>query len=218
MFDHVTQAPPTSQSEQNINRKAILGPDHLTVRELQQQCEWNTWPHASCERKEGKGEDGAVRTSQNHSRWAANCPVPKQLYHFPACIPGCWEHRRAPLCSRSYTCRLHPASACPSWRCLRPLVGCSHGDTADTLPPPSRPHTGDHRKGSSHRPGQLSPLGQEGREGVCVCRNTQWKLCLQHGHSYTHTCTHTYTVTHPITHLALWFTADGANCHQTCST
>ena len=80
-LSHVTQAPPTSQREQNINRKAILGPDHLTVRELRQQWEWNTWPHASCERKEGgrervreeggrdgKGQDGVERSSQNHSR------------------------------------------------------------------------------------------------------------------------------------------------------
>ena len=58
MFDHVTQDPPTSHREQNINRKAILGPDHLTVRELRQQWEWNTWPHASYGRREGEGGKG----------------------------------------------------------------------------------------------------------------------------------------------------------------
>ena len=71
-LNRVTQAPPTSHSEQNIKRKAILGPDHLTVRELRQQWEWKTWPQASWGRG-GEKRGGGV-TCKTSLSTCANCP------------------------------------------------------------------------------------------------------------------------------------------------
>lgn len=91
---HMTQAPPTSQSEQNMNRNAILGPAHLTVRELRQQWEWKTWPQASWEREgEGKGRRGKERegegkeregkgpVSHNHSLLSCTLPNTVHIVH-----------------------------------------------------------------------------------------------------------------------------------------
>ena len=191
-----------------MNRNAILGPDHLAVRELRQQCEWNTWPHASCvreaeggRREEGgkgrkerggrEGEEGERREGRGGRREEGGGRYTHKSLHVKqivlllvldscvccfstqpsslscvSCLPVCWVHRRDPLCSRSCTCHQHPASACPSWRCLHPRVGCNRGGMADTPPPPSHPHTGGRRGGSSHTQGQLSPAShvRRGRE------------------------------------------------------